>query len=48
MILKRFILRMGPRVGAVLGYLSKEDILLILSILIMGLQLLYDYLKDRE
>lgn len=30
------------------GYLTKQDILLILAILIQGLQLLYDYLKDRE
>ncbi|GAI05786.1 unnamed protein product, partial [marine sediment metagenome] len=35
------------RSAAVIGYLTKEDILLILSILIMSLQLLYDYLKDR-
>jgi len=30
------------------GYLTKQDILLILAILIQGLQLLYDYLKDRK
>ncbi|GAI18517.1 unnamed protein product, partial [marine sediment metagenome] len=30
------------------GYLTKQDILLILAILIQVLQLLYDYLKNRE
>ena len=35
-------------VCAGLGYLSKQDILLILAILIQGLQLLYDYLQNRK
>ena len=30
------------------GYLTKQDILLILAILIQGLQLLYDYLKNQK
>ena len=30
------------------GVLTKEDILLILAILIQGLSLLYDYLKNRK
>jgi len=31
-----------------IGYLTREDILLILAILISGLQLLYDYLQNRK
>ncbi|GAI30988.1 unnamed protein product [marine sediment metagenome] len=34
--------------SAGIGYLTKQDILLILAILIQGLQLLYDYLENRE
>ncbi len=30
------------------GYLTKQDILLILAILIQGLQLLYDYIQNRK
>lgn len=42
------ISRLGSVATAVWGYLTKEDILLILSILITSLSLLYDYLKNRK
>lgn len=48
MNLRRIGLRIAVNSGAVWGYLTKDDILLILMILITGLQLLYDYLKDRK
>lgn len=40
--------KLGSRVGAIFGYLTKDDILLILMIIISGLQLLYDYIKDKK
>lgn len=44
----REISRLGSVAMGVWGYLTKDDILLILSILITGLSLLYDYLKNRK
>jgi len=41
-------LKLGTRVVAVGAYLTKDDILIILMIIISGLQLLYDYIKDRR
>jgi len=40
--------KLGVRAGAVFAYLTKDDILLILMIIISGLQLLYDYIKNRD
>lgn len=42
------VVKFGTKAGAIFGYLTKDDILIILMILITGLQLLYDYLKDRK
>ena len=42
------VVKIGTRAGAIFGYLTKDDILLILMIIISGLQLLYDYIKNRK
>ena len=42
------IIKYAARAAGIWGYLTKDDILMILMILITGLQIVYDYIKNRK